>query len=236
MGLSQAQLRRDGVSRRGREGRPRVCPEVVGGLRASHGVADAPDVQPRGRRRVRQSLARHRTSLRIPGAQAWLASAILHVSVRCGAPHPGPVWPRPVHWRGARWASGPVSPPPRSGATCGSGSVAFAQLLPFALRVDVLWPTVTIRQVRVAILGTRCRPGRAIVRRGSGASTLVRGGVSERPKEHASKACVGASPPRVRIPAPPPVTSGDVPRFRPDEHRRFVVCRAILRPRVSTDP
>src|SRR3954451_4334093 len=34
--------------------------------------------------------------------------------------------------------------------------------------------------------------------------TLVRGGVSERPKEHASKACVGASPPWVQIPPPPP--------------------------------
>ena len=34
---------------------------------------------------------------------------------------------------------------------------------------------------------------------------LVGGGVSEWPKEHASKACVGGSPPRVRIPAPPPV-------------------------------
>ena len=37
-----------------------------------------------------------------------------------------------------------------------------------------------------------------------------RGGVSERPKEHASKACVGASPPWVQIPPPPPCDlSGD---------------------------
>ena len=36
--------------------------------------------------------------------------------------------------------------------------------------------------------------------------TLVRGGVSERPKEHASKACEGATPPWVQIPPPPPVT------------------------------
>ena len=34
--------------------------------------------------------------------------------------------------------------------------------------------------------------------------TLVGGGVSERPKENASKAFVGASPPRVQIPPPPP--------------------------------
>ena len=33
--------------------------------------------------------------------------------------------------------------------------------------------------------------------------SLPGGGVSERPKEHASKACVGASPPWVQIPPPP---------------------------------
>ena len=38
----------------------------------------------------------------------------------------------------------------------------------------------------------------------SASSTLGGGGVSEWPKERASKARVGASPPRVRIPAPPP--------------------------------
>src|SRR4051812_44942021 len=32
---------------------------------------------------------------------------------------------------------------------------------------------------------------------------LVDGGVSERPKEHASKACEGATPPWVQIPPPP---------------------------------
>jgi excisionase family DNA binding protein len=35
---------------------------------------------------------------------------------------------------------------------------------------------------------------------------LVGGGVSERPKEHASKACEGATPPWVQIPPPPPIT------------------------------
>ena len=39
--------------------------------------------------------------------------------------------------------------------------------------------------------------------------TLVGGGVSERPKEHASKACEGATPPWVQIPPPPP-HPGDV--------------------------
>src|SRR4029078_7840831 len=34
---------------------------------------------------------------------------------------------------------------------------------------------------------------------------LPGGGVSERPKENASKAFVGASPPRVQIPPPPPI-------------------------------
>ena len=38
----------------------------------------------------------------------------------------------------------------------------------------------------------------------SASGSLSRGGVSERPKEHASKACVGASPPWVQIPPPPP--------------------------------
>src|SRR4051794_17510499 len=39
------------------------------------------------------------------------------------------------------------------------------------------------------------------------AGTLFRGGGSERPKEHASKACEGASPPWVQIPPPPPGAS-----------------------------
>src|SRR4029077_10311349 len=43
-------------------------------------------------------------------------------------------------------------------------------------------------------------------RRGAeiGGGTLCDGGVSERPKEHASKACEGATPPWVQIPPPPP--------------------------------
>ena len=39
---------------------------------------------------------------------------------------------------------------------------------------------------------------------GTGSSNLAPGGVSERPKEHTSKACVGESPPWVQIPPPPP--------------------------------
>ena len=42
-------------------------------------------------------------------------------------------------------------------------------------------------------------------RRASG--TLSGGGVSERPKEHASKACEGSRPPWVQIPPPPPTTT-----------------------------
>ena len=39
--------------------------------------------------------------------------------------------------------------------------------------------------------------------------TLLGGGVSERPKEHASKACEGVTPPWVQIPPPPPRRRGD---------------------------
>ena len=49
------------------------------------------------------------------------------------------------------------------------------------------------------------RPGRHL----RWGATLVGGGVSERPKEHASKACVGATPPWVRIPPPPRGVSGE---------------------------
>ena len=49
----------------------------------------------------------------------------------------------------------------------------------------------------------------------SRSGTLRGGGVSERPKEHASKACEGATPPWVQIP-PPPLPSATAPR----PHRR----------------
>src|SRR5262245_7344681 len=42
--------------------------------------------------------------------------------------------------------------------------------------------------------------------------TLLDGGVSERPKEHASKACEGVTPPRVQIPPPPPLRKPSLSR------------------------
>src|SRR5688500_18190166 len=59
--------------------------------------------------------------------------------------------------------------------------------------------------------------------RGSG--TLLGGGVSEWPKEHASKACEGASPPRVQIPPPPPSSRANA--------RRLGVSRRAFRCPVS---
>ena len=41
------------------------------------------------------------------------------------------------------------------------------------------------------------------------AGIVLVGSVSERPKEHASKACEGATPPWVQIPPLPPPTCGD---------------------------
>lgn len=43
---------------------------------------------------------------------------------------------------------------------------------------------------------------------------LLSGGVSERPKEHASKACDGKHRPRVQIPPPPPKFSELLAWFR----------------------
>ena len=51
-------------------------------------------------------------------------------------------------------------------------------------------------------------PGRPGVQR---SGNLCGGGVSERPKEHASKACDGASRPWVQIPPPPPARSATGP-------------------------
>ena len=50
------------------------------------------------------------------------------------------------------------------------------------------------------------RPSWSISSRDAGSGKVSPGGVSERPKEHASKACVGVTPPWVQIPPPPPVT------------------------------
>src|SRR5258706_3698379 len=56
---------------------------------------------------------------------------------------------------------------------------------------------------------TRGIPARC---RRSPSGTLLGGGVSEWPKEHASKACEGVTPPRVQIPPPPLL---DRPNTRP---------------------
>ena len=81
------------------------------------------------------------------------------------------------------------------------------------LRLSALLAPVVLVGTWLGILSLRrsrcwCAEGRRrlpISGRGVRSGNLVGGGVSERPKEHASKACVGGSPPRVRIPAPPPV-------------------------------
>ncbi len=51
----------------------------------------------------------------------------------------------------------------------------------------------------------------------AGSCSLHGGGVSEWPKEHASKACEGSRPPRVQIPPPPPagIDARPVPTDRP---------------------
>ena len=67
----------------------------------------------------------------------------------------------------------------------------------------------------------------------SGSGTLVRGGVSERPKEHASKACVGASPPWVQIPPPPPrqhPTTWSSPNRQEDAPQGAPSCRSACGP------
>ena len=48
------------------------------------------------------------------------------------------------------------------------------------------------------------QPCSSISSRAGGSGKVSPGGVSERPKEHASKACVGVTPPWVQIPPPPP--------------------------------
>ncbi len=53
------------------------------------------------------------------------------------------------------------------------------------------------RLINSSVTPTATRPGRV-------SGTVLSGGVSERPKEHASKACEGSSPPWVQIPPPPP--------------------------------
>src|SRR4051812_26246678 len=61
-----------------------------------------------------------------------------------------------------------------------------------------------------------------------------RGSVSERPKEHASKACVGESPPWVQIPPLPPV-EGPHPQHHADVGS-FVVPRSPETHRFELSP
>lgn len=68
---------------------------------------------------------------------------------------------------------------------------------------------------------------------------LRHGSVSERPKEHASKACVGASPPWVRIPPLPPATSENAgpPRSKwTGVSRVRRCCPSVPRPRRRPRP
>src|SRR4051794_1362595 len=71
-------------------------------------------------------------------------------------------------------------------------------------------PRAGARRADPCVLRRPPDPGDRSLRAGAGSGTLVRGGVSERPKEHASKACVGATPPWVQIPPPPPSVSADM--------------------------
>jgi hypothetical protein len=61
----------------------------------------------------------------------------------------------------------------------------------------------------VGFVSTSARRSCSISLPGTGSSNLTPGGVSERPKEHASKACVGETPPWVQIPPPPRLTCGN---------------------------
>src|SRR5690348_16129905 len=54
--------------------------------------------------------------------------------------------------------------------------------------------------VLITLILPNAEPARRVTRR---SGTLLGGGVSEWPKEHASKACEGLRPPRVQIPPPP---------------------------------
>ena len=140
--------------------------------------------------------------------------------------------------------------------------LVFGAVDPKAGAVGSLWDVVRDRrlnhrpEVVGGVLADECGRGAPVVfpdpPRTSG--NLSGGGVSERPKEHASKACEGASPPWVQIPPPPPVsprggrcrsdTAGAAPprpvdladswSHRPRERRR--VHRHLVGPRHGRDP
>ena len=60
------------------------------------------------------------------------------------------------------------------------------------------------RSQTVLLTGPTAHSNRPPTRSDPPTRTLLRGGVSEWPKEHASKACEGESSPWVQIPPPPP--------------------------------
>ena len=98
----------------------------------------------------------------------------------------------------------------------GSARVVFGAYDPKAGAAGSLWDVVRDRrlnhrpEVVGGVLGRGVRRAAARLLRapagpaGRGAGKVPGGGVSERPKEHASKACEGATPPWVQIPPPPP--------------------------------
>ena len=71
--------------------------------------------------------------------------------------------------------------------------------------------------------------------RAANSGTLVGGGVSERPKEHASKACVGVTPPWVQIPPPPPLAPAKA-FSRSGCGRIFPLFSRVMREGLSTGP
>ena len=89
------------------------------------------------------------------------------------------------------WSSGPGIPRPGRPVRCGTCVRDRA----VNHRVEV------VPEVRAEECSASC--SRLFSRR-AGSGSLLRGGVSERPKEHASKACDGATRPWVQIPPPPP--------------------------------
>ena len=93
---------------------------------------------------------------------------------------------------------------------------------PKAGAVGSLWDVVRDRRLnhRPEVVGgvlaeecARAAPG-LFPEPARGSGNLCGGGVSERPKEHASKACEGASPPWVQIPPPPPAVVATFPQVR----------------------
>ena len=83
------------------------------------------------------------------------------------------------------------------------------------VETELLWardrglavPAYVVRAFRDALERAAARPASDFGSLLAASGNLSGGGVSERPKEHASKACVGASPPWVQIPPPPPAST-----------------------------